>query len=581
MVGSDLLSATILIVDDEEANVDLLIGCLEEGGYSNLVATRDPESVASLFDAHRPDLVLLDLHMPRLDGFGVLEGLGERLAEDEFLPVLVLTADVSRATKERALSRGAKDFLTKPFDIGEVLLRIRNLLHTRHLHVNQRQARRQAEAAERRASLLAEASEVLTSSFDYNTTLSVLCSTIVPRFADYCIADVLKPDGKLERAGLSHVDPAKEPLLLETAHSQLGTLPPEHPIAVALTQGRRTLAQEITPEMISAVVANEEHRKILEQLRPRSLITVPIMASRRIHGVLVFVHAESDRRFCTEDLELACELSRRAAMTIENAHLFDQAVQATRARDEMLGIVAHDLRNPLSTITMGSSLLIESATSDATRRHAQLVHRAAGRMQDLIQDLLEVRRIEGGKLRVSPMPELVPPLLKEAIAMLRPLAEARQIELLGSCDEAIRPALVDASRILQVLSNLVGNALKFTPAGGAVHLGCTEDGEELRFSVVDSGPGIPLHQIPHVFGRFWQASDGDSRGIGLGLSIVQGIVEAHGGRVWVESELGHGARFYFTVPVAPAGTGTISLDPNAVSAFGFAGAAQAQNGVDS
>jgi signal transduction histidine kinase/DNA-binding response OmpR family regulator len=554
MAGNHLLSARILIVDDEEANVELLVGCIQEEGYEDFLATRDPEAVADLFESYRPDLVLLDLHMPRLDGFAILEQLGQRVSGDEFLPILVLTADVSRETKERALSRGATDFLTKPFDVAEVLLRIGNLLHTRHLHVNQRLARRRAEDSERRASLLAEAGQVLASSLDHQTALSMLCRTVVPRIADYCVVDVLRADGGILRPGLAHVDPAKEHLLRNTEGSQPSVLPDEHPVVAALRQGRRTLARELTPEAVSALAGTDEHRQVLEQLGPRSMIAVPITASGRIDGALVLVHSDSDRRFGAEDLDLACELASRAAMTLENARLFDQAQQATRARDEMLGIVAHDLRNPLSTVTMGSSVLLDSALDDTQRRQVELVRRAAGRMQELIQDLLEARRIESGQLRVSPRAQPVAPLVKEALAMLRPLAEARGIELSAELDDRLRPAMVDDTRILQVLSNLVGNALKFTPDGGRVEIGCVPLDDELRFCVSDTGPGIPPDQIPHIFGRFWQAADRDTRGIGLGLSIVRGIVEAHGGRTWVESELGKGARFYFTVPASPAAT---------------------------
>jgi len=560
MTGNDIHAARILIVDDEQANLDLLVGCIRDEGYKDFVTTRDPEAVAELFQAYEPDLVLLDLHMPRLDGFAILEHLGQHVSQDEFLPILVLTADASRNTKERALSRGATDFLTKPLHIAEVLLRIHNLLHTRLLHVNQRLARQRAEEMERRASLLSEASQVLASSLDSQTTLAMLCRMIVPRIADYCVVDVLQADGSILRPGLSHVDPSKEHLLRETAHTQPSVLPEDHPVATALRQGRRTLAQEITPEMISAVTGNEEHRQVLAQLCPRSMIAVPILASGPIRGALVLVYSDSGRRYAPEDLDLACELGRRAAITIENAQLFHQAHAATRARDEILGIVAHDLRNPLSTITMGSAMLIDSALDDAQRRYAELVSRAAGRMQELIQDLLEVRRIESGQLRVSPEPQPVAPLVKEAIGMLTPLAASRGIDLRAVLDDGLRPAMVDSTRILQVLSNLVGNALKFTPEGGSVEIGCISLGDDLRFVVSDTGPGIPPDQIPHVFGRFWQAADQDTRGIGLGLSIVRGVVEAHGGRVWVESNVGKGARFYFTVPAEPVDAGKIPTD---------------------
>ena len=136
--------------------------------------------------------------------------------------------------------------------------------------------------------------------------------------------------------------------------------------------------------------------------------------------------------------------------------------------------------------------------------------------------------------------------------MLRPLAAGRSILLESECDPGLPLVLFDSARILQVISNLVGNAVKFTPLQGRVCIRCERAGGEVRFGITDTGPGIPSDQLPHIFRRFWQANSKDKRGIGLGLSIAEGIVEAHGGRIWVESEQGVGSTFYFTLPLAPA-----------------------------
>lgn len=552
MQNSDLRDAVILLVDDEQANVDLLASCLADEGYQRVTGLTDPRAVLQTLDDLRPDLILLDLHMPWVDGFTILEQLTARTPAEEYLPVLVLTADVTELTKQRALSGGAKDFLTKPLDLTEVGLRIRNLLQTRFLHEEQRLARRQAEEAGLRTATLAAASQVLTSSFDYHTTISALCSTLVPAIADYCVVDVLKEDGMIDRIGLIHKDPSLEPLLQASRHPKASELPSDHPQLTALMQGRRTLAQEITPEMIALVAANEEHRQAMEAIGPRSLIAVPIQVTREIHGALTIAYT-SERRYELPDLELAIEIARRAALTIENARLYDQAQQATRARDELLAIVAHDLRNPLSTVKMGSTMLMEEATSDLQRRSAELVSRAADRMQRLIEDLLDATRIRAGKLSIEPVLHSAASIIAEAITMLTPLAGARNIELSADINRDHPPVMLDPTRILQVLSNLLGNAIKFTPEGGRVRIACELLDEELKVSVTDTGPGIPPDQISHIFGRLWQAHAGDRRGIGLGLSIVQGIVEAHKGRVWVESEVGAGTTFHFTLPLATDG----------------------------
>lgn len=548
----DLRRATILIADDEPANVELLVSCLRDEGYENVVATTDSREITGLAGSLNPDLVLLDLHMPGVDGFEVLASLRAQFPPEDLMPVLVLTADATDTTKQRALSGGAKDFLTKPLDIDEVLLRIQNLLETRSLNRQQLQARRRAEAAASRALLLAEASHMLASSFDYQTTLSLLCSTVVPHLADFCVVDVLEEGDVIARVGVAHVDPAKEPVLREAAHTRAPEMATDHPVLAALTEGRRTLAPDITPDMVGAILAEDEHRAAVAELAPRSLIAVPLLAAGRVLGALVLVYANSGRRYDAEDLDLACELARRAGLTIENARLYHRAEEATRARDELLAVVAHDLRNPLSTVTMGSTVLLEAATTDEQRKVSEMVGRAADRMQGLIEDLLEVSRIDRGNLSIEMGPESLGPLVREAVGMLGPLAAGRGIRLESDVPEDLPLAEMDGSRILQVLSNLVGNALKFTPQGGRVSIACGLDDDALRVSVSDTGPGIPPDQIPHIFGRFWQASDSDRRGIGLGLSIVRGIVGAHGGSVWVESEVGVGSTFHFTLPVAGA-----------------------------
>ena len=549
---TDLRRATILIADDEPANVDLLVSCLAEEGYENVVATTDSREIAGLCAARSPDLVLLDLHMPGVDGFAVLASLRAELPPEDLMPVLVLTADVSDATKQRALSGGAKDFLTKPLDITEVLLRIRNLLETRFLNRQQLHARRRAEAAERRALLLAEASHTLASSLDYQTTLSQLCRTVVPDLADFCVVDVLEEDGTLARVGVAHIEPEKEAVLRAAAHPNASAMAPDHPLLAALTVGRRTLAADVSADTVAEILAGDGHRAAVVGLAPRSLIAVPLVAAGRVVGALVLVHAASGRRYDTDDLDLAEELARRAGLTIENARLYHRAEEATRDRDELLAIVAHDLRNPLSTVTMASTLLLEAATTDDQRKHCGMVRRAADRMNRLIEDLLEVSRIKRGSLSIEPAAQMVGPLIREAVAMLTPLAAAGGITLEADVPGDVPPCRLDATRILQVLSNLIGNALKFTPRGGHVRVGVALAAGDLRIAVSDTGPGIPPDQIPHVFGRFWQASDADRRGIGLGLSIVRGIVDAHGGRVWVESEVGAGSTFYFTLPLAAA-----------------------------
>ncbi|MGH7476717.1 MAG: ATP-binding protein [Longimicrobiales bacterium] len=551
MSFSDFKDARILIVDDESANVALLEALLADEGYRNSVAASDAREAERLLDEVQPDLVLLDLHMPHVDGFDLMQRVAARTRGETYLPILVLTADVTPAAKQRALSSGAHDFLTKPIDAVETLLRIRNLLETRRLHLEQAAARETAERMERRARLLADASHVLATSFDYQTTLAKLVRLAVPGLADYCVVDIIDQEsGAFERIGAAHADPEREPLLREARNCRSGVIAER---CVALSANGPRLIPQITTEMIERVTTDPAEREIIAQLEPRSLIAVPLVAKHGTLGELIMVAAESGRIFDSADLALAQELAGRAGLAVENARLYRGMQQATRSRDEMLGVVAHDLRNPLNAISMGAQLLLDLLPEDRAteRRQTEIVLRSAERMNQLIGDLIELRRLESGRLTIEPKHVPLGLVIDEALEMLRPLAVAKGLDLSLDAAHPLPRVLIDPLRIHQVFSNLVGNALKFTPAGGHISVRIVIGDSETTITVGDTGPGIARDHLPHVFGDFWQADRADSRGLGLGLAIAKGIVEAHGGRIWVESEAGAGSRFHFTIPAPP------------------------------
>jgi signal transduction histidine kinase/DNA-binding response OmpR family regulator len=518
MTSYDLFAARILIADDEEANVALLEGLLSDDGYRNIRSTCDAREVLALVLAEPPDLVLLDLHMPHLSGFDVMRQLRDALPPDEFLPVLVLTADATTQAKERALAGGARDFLTKPIDAVEVGLRIRNLLEVRQLHVQQRAARAAAERAAARAKLLAEASRVMSASFDYATTLSQLARLLVPRLGEACVITVAE-SGETRVVGLAHSDPDAE---------------------CALTE--RISGGDIDGWLASL---------------PANTLALPLSGAAGQLGTLLLIRgddaatAEEQDGAVGEDAALAAEIAYRAAIAMENAQLFQQTQQATRARDEMLGVVAHDLRNPLNAVVMSAELLMEMAPpeADEQRRTIELILRASTSMSRLIEDLLEVQRMETQGINFELFEIELGSVVRQAIHMLQPLAHARRVELRAAESPATR-VVADPARLHQVISNLVGNAIKFTPEGGRIEIGVEVVNGEAVVRVGDSGPGIAADELPHIFSRYWQARAGDRRGLGLGLAIARGIVDAHGGRIWVESAPGSGSTFRFTVPLS-------------------------------
>jgi signal transduction histidine kinase len=517
MTPDEVRACTLLLVDDEEPNLELLQVLLEVEGYTHVISTSDARQAIPLWERHAPDLVLLDLHMPHRDGFAVLRDIRELTPPDDFRPVLVLTADITPEAKERALSSGAKDFINKPIDATEALLRVQNLLETRVLYRREREARQAAE-------LLAEATRVLNASLDAATAVAQLARLVVPRLADACVVDLFDSEtGEPLRAAAAHADASLEPRLRAGAPAPAGAA--DAPWAPA----------------------PDEALEWFGGVPVEAALAVPLRASGREVGRLLLGRGAP---FTPGDLDLAEELGRRAAMAVENARLFRTARLATEAREHTLAVVAHDLRNPLTAIRMDTELLrsiLAPAVGEFERGTLVRIDQVAKRMDALIQDLLDVSRMERGITALELAPHSADDLMAEAADTLAPLAAAHGLRLeVKGCGGALVNA--DAARVVQVVSNLVGNAVKFTPEGGTVTLACQAGDGEVRFSVADTGPGIEPEQLPHIFGAFWQARHADRRGLGLGLSIARGLVEAHGGSIWVESEPGRGTTFLFTLP---------------------------------
>jgi signal transduction histidine kinase len=236
------------------------------------------------------------------------------------------------------------------------------------------------------------------------------------------------------------------------------------------------------------------------------------------------------------------------------SQMYKEAALAIEAREQVLRIVTHDLRNPLHTIAMAAELLIEAdLPKERQQDHLRRITRAGERMNRLVQDLLDVAKLEAGRLAIAPREIDVPRMLREAHGMLAPLAAERSIDLALDIAEPLPRVSADEGRIIQVLSNIVGNALKFTPVGGKVVIGARAAPGSVHFSVSDTGPGIPPDKLDRIFGRFWQADPADRRGIGLGLTIAKSIMDAHDGRLWVESRVGSGTTFHFVLGTATPG----------------------------
>jgi PAS domain S-box-containing protein len=405
--------------------------------------------------------------------------------------------------------------------------------------------------SERGYSFLAEVGPILATTLDYDETLSTIADLTVRYLADFCIVDIVEESGELRRLQARAREPAKKWVVDALLRISLDRTRPSLATA-ALQSSKPLLIEEVTPEMIASWAQNDEHLRALRGLEAKSIIAVPLLLHRKLLGILVLI--ASGRAYERADLRMAEALAHRAALSIENARLYLEAKRAIEARDNVLGVVAHDLRSPLSAIIMSASLLKQPGAQrePMRKKSAQMIERSAARMSRLIQDLLDVTRIEAGPLSMDLAWVSVAELLSECIESQKPAASSAAIELrLASAKRLPDRIRVDRHRILRVFENLIGNAIKFTPRGGLITVSAEAKGSQIVFSVRDTGCGISADDLPHVYDRFWQAREG-RHGAGLGLAIVKGIVEAHGGRTWVKSAPGRGTTFFFTIAMSRA-----------------------------
>lgn len=394
---------------------------------------------------------------------------------------------------------------------------------------------------------LTRAGRMLSSSLDPDQTLKRLVRLAIPRVACFAMIDLSLDEGLFQRVAFGHVDEAKEPLLDRPEPFR----PREKgldPLARVVEEGSALLIEDIERDWDGGPDVLERIRR----LGGRSLIIVPLVAAGGgVLGALTFGSTRTDRFYHAGDLSLARELARSAALALENARLYRKAEQAIASRDEVLAVVSHDLRNPLNRVRLGAEMLLDaSGMPEGADRTLGIIVRAADEMNRLIGDLLDVTRIEAGRLAIVPTPLSLTHLLDRIDESHAAAAAAR-----GIAWSVARPApdvtvRADEGRLLQALGNLIGNAIKFTPTGGAIRIVTEAASDAVRIGVCDSGPGMDEAQLAHVFDRFWQARPGDRRGAGLGLAITRGIVEAHRGRLWLESAVARGTDAWIELPLA-------------------------------
>lgn len=409
---------------------------------------------------------------------------------------------------------------------------------------------------------LVSAGQSLSASLDYESTLLSAVHVAIPHLADCCLLDLVGEFGTTRRLASVHEDPEHTRLLRALEHRRVPISDAPIPLAKAIESRGPVRVAEIPADWATS---EDPVAVALATLGARSLQVLPLVARGRSVGALTLISTDPSRHM-HEDRSVADSVAKLVALAIDNATLYQTAQRANVARDEVLGVVSHDLRNPLSAIAMCARVLrggTEQANADRVELLDAIIESTA-MMNTLIQDLLDVSVIDSGHLRVDPARRAIGPLVGQAADLMERAAAERGVELRTTVPPGFPDVLVDDVRFVQVLSNLLGNSLKFTDAGGRIRVAAEVIGEDAHISVSDTGIGIPASHLPHIFDRHWHAKRaGRTGGTGLGLAIARGIVEAHGGRLRVDSTEGVGTTFTFTIPVAPQAAAPI--EPSVLS----------------
>jgi len=425
------------------------------------------------------------------------------------------------------------------------------------LYEEQTILRTQAENARQQLTFLSEASSILGSSLDYTQTLEKIVKLAVPELADWSAIYIINAGERPELLAVAHQDPAKIEWILKM-QKELEERYPYNPnaptgLAAVIRTGEPEMIPVITDEMLVKSAPNEEILKKMRDIGYSSGMVVPMKLRGEVIGALQFATAESGYHYTEQDLNLAEDLARRAAMAVDNARLYSEAQQAIAIREDFLSMAAHELKTPVTSLRGFAQILVRQLDlkgeipPERLRRGLDTINQQSERLFRLIARLLDLSKLDSGKLVLEPEMTNLAPIIERVVDGLSITTDIHQIEI--EAPEMVQ-ALVDPLRFEQVVTNLVDNAIKYSPEGGVIKISLTRQPEQhsIRLVVKDQGIGIPPVHRERIFEPFYQAQARGFAGIGMGLYITRQIIELHGGRIELEFPEEGGTAFIVILP---------------------------------
>lgn len=562
----------ILIVDDRS---DKLLGYEVVLAELNQNLVRATSGTAALRCLLKQDfaVILLDVNMPGMDGFETASLIRQR-GRSETTPIIFISAvNDTENHVSRGYSLGAVDYILTPVvpeilrakiavfvDLFKKTEQIKRQAEERTRFLQEQAARAEAELRQEQLGFLAEASNVLAGSLEYQDTFENLARLVVPRLADLCVIHLIDAESGLREVAAAHDEASGDTGIAKAAELFSSNDAAMRVASRVVETAKSDMLCEFKSAALSTLFDRTEDQQVMRELGACSLIAVPIRARERVLGSITMINTTPLRPCGPNELSLVEELAQRAALALENAGLYTAAQQARTeaeranlAKDQFLAMLSHELRTPLTPV-LNSVLALEheEELSAEGRASLEMIRRNVELEARLIDDLLDLTRISKGKVQLNR--EIVDghSLLRTALEICQADVDQKHLDLtlnLGARDVQLQ---ADPARLQQIFWNLIKNAVKFTPKGGRVMIttGNDESGA-FRVEIADSGMGIDADSLPKIFNAFEQGERTRLGGLGLGLAITKALVERHKGSISAESAgRNQGAKFTVVLPLS-------------------------------